>query len=172
MVVVLTQLSVLALLLLMSMCCSLQINSRGLIPKSSKLSSIRMGIELTTGDYERVKFVQVADLSSTFGKFRMEATLKSSEMNEFLNEYKKEMQRRKVLFPGFRPGKLPPYVMPDIRKYLVCYGLESVIGQICNLNGLEVGNKDSLCTTLCNSCCGQTVYFVYDDVLILTMRNW
>jgi len=97
-----------------------------------------MGIELTTGDYERVKFVQVADLSSTFGKFRMEATLKSSEMNEFLNEYKKEMQRRKVLFPGFRPGKLPPYVMPDIRKYLVCYGLESVIGQICNLNGLEM----------------------------------
>jgi hypothetical protein len=172
MVVVLTQLSVLAQLLLMSMCCSLQMSSRIFMPKSSKLSSIRMGIELTTGDYERVKFVQVADLSSTFGKFRMEATLKSSEMNEFLNEYKKEMQRRKVLFPGFRPGKLPPYVMPDIRKYLVCYGLESVIGQICNLNGLEVGNKDPLCTTLC---CGQTVYvFVYvdDDVLILTTRNW
>lgn len=142
--VVLTQLSVLTLFLCISMCCSLQMSSRSFMSKSFKLSSIRMGIELTTGDYERVKFVQVADLSSTFGKFRMEATLKSGEMNEFLNEYKKEMQRRKVLFPGFRPGKLPPYVMPDIRKYLVCYGLESVIGQICNLNGLEVSNKDLL----------------------------
>lgn len=149
MVMMSSQLCVLTLFFFLSMCCSLQMSSRSSMARMSKFSSIRMGIELTTGDYERVKFVQVADLSSTFGKFRMEATLKSGEMNEFLNEYKKEMQRRKVLFPGFRPGKLPPYVMPDIRKYLVCYGLESVIGQICNLNGLEVSSyKASLCSTL------------------------
>lgn len=57
---------------------------------------------------------------------------------EYLNEYQEEMKRRKVVFPGFRPGKLPPYVMGDVRRYLVCFGLETMIGQLCNNNRLEV----------------------------------
>merc|ERR1711871_506124 len=72
----------------------------------------------------------------------MEATLESKEMNVFLNEYKEEMKRRGVVFPGFRPGKLPPYVMGDVRRYLVSYGLENTIGQICNYNGLLICNED------------------------------
>lgn len=63
-------------------------------------------------------------------------------MNSFFEEYKEEMKRRKVVFPGFRAGKLPPYVMPDVRKYLVCFGLESIIGTLCNNNGLKLCDKD------------------------------
>jgi FKBP-type peptidyl-prolyl cis-trans isomerase (trigger factor) len=57
---------------------------------------------------------------------------------EYLGEYKEEIKKKKVVFPGFRPGKLPPYVMPDVRRYIVCYGLESLIGQLCNQNKLQV----------------------------------
>ena len=28
--------------------------------------------------------------------------------------------------------------MPDVRKYIVCFGLETMLGQLCNLNGLEM----------------------------------
>ena len=28
--------------------------------------------------------------------------------------------------------------MPDVRKYIVCFGLETILGQLCNLNGLEM----------------------------------
>lgn len=52
------------------------------------------------------------------------------------------MKKRKVQFPGFRPGNLPPYVMVDVRKYIVCYGLESMLGELCNLNGLAMCNQD------------------------------
>ena len=92
-------------------------------------------MELDTGDYENVKFTKVADIGSV-GKYRLEATLSAAEMNVYLEEYKDEMKRRKVVFPGFRPGKLPPFVMGDVRRYLVCYGLENTIGQMCNYNAL------------------------------------
>eukprot|EP01035_Chromulina_nebulosa_P019091 gene19091-24919_t len=52
------------------------------------------------------------------------------------------MKRRKVSFPGFRPGKLPPYVMGDVRKYLISFGLETLIGQLCNINGLELKSEE------------------------------
>mmetsp|Transcript_18769 Transcript_18769/g.31622 ORF Transcript_18769/g.31622 Transcript_18769/m.31622 type:complete len:172 (-) Transcript_18769:507-1022(-) len=103
-------------------------------------SSLRM--ELDVGEYENVDFTKLETISDAFGKYRMEVTIKASEMNESLEAYKKEMQRRKVSFPGFRAGKLPPYVMPDVRKYLVCFGMESILGQVCNLNSLEMCDKN------------------------------
>ncbi len=100
-------------------------------------------MDLDVGEYNNVKFEKVGDYDSNgIGKYRMEATLESKEMNVFLNEYKEEMKRRGVVFPGFRPGKLPPFVMGDVRKYLVSYGLENTIGQICNYNGLLICNED------------------------------
>jgi hypothetical protein len=103
-------------------------------------TSLSMGKELSIGEYENVEFTQLEEKGEGFGKYRIAATIKSAAMNEFLDEYKKEMQRRKVTFPGFRPGKLPPYVMPDVRKYLVCFGLENMLGQLCNMNNLEVSH--------------------------------
>lgn len=97
---------------------------------------------LDVGEYENVKFEEVGTFSSDVLKFRLEATLAKSDMNVFLNEYKDEMKRRGVVFPGFRPGKLPPYVMGDVRKYLVSYGLENTIGQLCNFNGLMICGED------------------------------
>jgi hypothetical protein len=46
------------------------------------------------------------------------------------------MKKRKVTFPGFRPGKIPPFAMTDVRRYIVCYGLELTIGSLCNMNSL------------------------------------
>ena len=100
-------------------------------------SALRLA-DLTTGEFEHVKISKVNEIADNFGKFKVEATIKSSEMNEFLKEYMEEMKRRKVNFPGFRPGKLPPYVMGDVRRYLVCFGLETMLGELCNLNGLKV----------------------------------
>jgi len=98
-------------------------------------------MELDTGDYENVKFTKVADIGSV-SKYRLEATLSAAEMNVYLEEYKDEMKRRKVVFPGFRPGKLPPFVMGDVRRYLVCYGLENTIGQLCNYNSLVMCDEE------------------------------
>jgi len=105
-------------------------------------SAIRM--KLDVGEYENIKFEKISDINaeSGLGKYRLEATIASSEMNVYLNEYKDEMKRRKVVFPGFRAGKLPPYVMGDVRRYLVSYGLENTIGQLCNFNGLMICGED------------------------------
>ena len=95
-------------------------------------------VEMDVGDFEQAVFKKTAVVKDNVGKYTLEATIEKGALNSYLLEYKEEMKRRKVLFPGFRAGKLPPYVMPDVRKYLVCYGLETLIGQLCNGNGLKV----------------------------------
>lgn len=95
--------------------------------------------ELEVGEYEGAVFKKVGgvmDASSKIQRYRLEHTMKPKETNAFLNEYKAEMKRRKVIFPGFRPGVLPPYAMGDVRKYIVSYALELTIGSICNMNNL------------------------------------
>lgn len=79
--------------------------------------------ELVIGDFENVKFSRVENLFNVLpglAKYSLSALIKAKEFDKFLDEYKAEMKRRKVVFPGYRPGKLPLYVMPDVRKYLVC----------------------------------------------------
>ena len=93
---------------------------------------------MDVGEFEQAVFTKVAVVKGNVGKYTLEATIEKAALNSYFLEYKEEMKRRKVLFPGFRAGKLPPYVMPDVRKYLVCYGLETMIGQLCNGNGLKV----------------------------------
>ncbi len=92
---------------------------------------------LDKGEFDISVFKKVEDITDTIGRYVVEATIPSSDMNSFLNEYKEEMKRRKVIFPGFRAGSLPPHVMGDVRRYLVCFGLETMLGQICNINGLR-----------------------------------
>ena len=115
--------------------------SRSTIPRNVnyalKMSSTEE-VEMDVGEFEQAVFKKVADVGDNISKYTLEATIEKAALNSYLLEYKEEMKRRKVLFPGFRAGKLPPYVMPDVRKYLVCYGLETLIGQLCNGNGLKV----------------------------------
>ena len=103
-----------------------------------------LAASLKTGEFENVKFERIAEPTSDkgVGKYSLSATISKADMNSFLNEYKEEMKRRKVVFPGFRAGKLPPYVMGDVRKYLVCFGLETMLGQLCNLNALQLCNEE------------------------------
>jgi len=93
--------------------------------------------ELEVGEFEDVKFARIEG-DAKKGKYSLSGVIRSKEMNSYLAEYKEEMKRRRVVFPGFRAGKLPPYVMTDVRKYLVSYGLETIIGQLCNINGLAM----------------------------------
>jgi hypothetical protein len=102
-------------------------------------SRLFMMNELSTGDFQGIKtFQKISEVKGNVGKYVLEATIDKKELNSYLDEYKDEMKRRKVVFPGFRAGKLPPYVMGDVRKYLVCYGLETILGTLCNNNGLKV----------------------------------
>ena len=112
-----------------------------LAPSSSRLYMSEGGdadYELDVGEYENVVFKKAASLSDKIGKYTLEAVVPTSALNSYLEEYKEEMKRRKVVFPGFRAGKLPPYVMGDVRKYLVCYGLETMLGTLCNNNSLKL----------------------------------
>lgn len=95
-------------------------------------------VVLNTGEFQNVDFQVKELIEKDFGLFSVKATIKSKDMNEFLNEYKAEMKKKKVIFPGFRVGVIPPYVMGDIRRYIVCYGLETLLGKLANLNQLEV----------------------------------
>ena len=91
------------------------------------------------GDLEGVDvFEQVEQIGEDRGLFKLTATVNKKEMKKMMEEYKTEMKKRKVSFPGFRPGSLPPYVMVDVRKYIVCYALETMLGTLCNVNGLAV----------------------------------
>ena len=56
-------------------------------------------IKLDTGDFEGVSFVQLND-DNGIGKFNIDASISSAELNDILDEYKAEMKRRKVVFPG------------------------------------------------------------------------
>ena len=94
--------------------------------------------ELDIGDLENVVFKKASTVTGKIGKYTLDATVPTSALNSYLDEYKEEMKRRKVTFPGFRHGKLPPYVMGDVRKYLVCYGLETMLGTLCNNNALKL----------------------------------
>lgn len=94
--------------------------------------------DLDVGDFEDVEFIKVGSGAvPRIGEYQIKATIPSKQMNSFLDEYKEEMRKRKVVFPGFRAGKLPPYVMGDVRRYLVCFGLETMIGALCNYNSLK-----------------------------------
>lgn len=62
--------------------------------------------ELDVGDFNAV-FTKIADMGvmgGGRGKYRLEATIKNKDMNSYLEEYKEEMKKRKVVFPGFRAG--------------------------------------------------------------------
>ena len=136
-----------SVLLFCIVACSLVVSSdafhmRPLISRT--MISLKMSttdIEMDVGEFEQAVFKKTAVVKDNVGKYTLEATIEKAALNSYLLEYKEEMKRRKVLFPGFRAGKLPPYVMPDVRKYLVCYGLETLIGQLCNGNGLKVSPK-------------------------------
>lgn len=125
--------------------CSLLVSSNAFLARSTIPRTMNYALKMSTeeiemdcGEFEQAVFKKTATISGNVGKFTLEATIEKAALNSYLLEYKEEMKRRKVLFPGFRAGKLPPYVMPDVRKYLVCYGLETLIGQLCNGNGLKV----------------------------------
>ena len=121
-----------------------RISQHGLLSSSSTTALCMTDVanvsgELEIGEYEGAVFNKVGgvmDPSSKIQRYRLEYTMKPKETNAFLNEYKGEMKRRKVIFPGFRPGVLPPYAMGDVRKYIVSYALELTIGSICNMNSL------------------------------------
>jgi hypothetical protein len=91
--------------------------------------------KLTQTDYTSTK-------AANLFEYELSATISKKEMNSYLDQYKEEMRSRKVVFPGFRPGKLPPYVMPDVRKYLVSFGLETIFSGLGNLNGLQYVTED------------------------------
>jgi hypothetical protein len=113
-------------------------NKRNVISSTSRLYST----ELLKGEREKITFEKLESVNDKIAKYSITGTIASSEMNVYLEEYKEEMKRRKVVFPGFRAGKLPPYVMADVRKYIVCFGLETLLGEIGNLNSLRYCDKD------------------------------
>lgn len=112
--------------------------------KSNKITSSRryLAEELDVGEVENIKFTKIGEMGSDLNKYRIEGTIKSKQLNVYLEQYKDEMRSRKVIFPGFRPGKLPPYVMPDIRKYIISFGLETIFVELCNLNNLIVSHSN------------------------------
>ena len=118
-----------------------RINRVGLVLENAPTGSlestsfIQDDDELDTGDIKNMKFKCIIK-NGSINKYRLEGRISSKELNSYLDEYKAEMKQRKVVFPGFRAGKLPPYVMVDVRRYIVSYGLELNIGQLCNLNEL------------------------------------
>ena len=105
---------------------------------------LRMSQEIDTGEFDCE--LQQTDFKSTKAmnlfEYELKAKIPAKEMKSYLEEYKDEMKKRKVVFPGFRPGKLPPYVMGDVRKYIVSYGLETILGGLANLNDMQLVTED------------------------------
>eukprot|EP01038_Epipyxis_sp_PR26KG_P015334 gene15334-20664_t len=112
---------------------------------NSQTTTSLQNIQLSNGEFENSKIRFLKSVDENLGYYEIEGLIKAKELNGYLNEYKQEMKQRKVTFPGFRPGNIPPFAMTDVRRYLVCYGLETTIGQLCNLNNLvmcdESGNE-------------------------------
>lgn len=121
---------------------SLSLYNRVYNKRNSLSSTSRLYSELLKGEREKITFEKLESVNDKVAKYSITGTIASSEMNVYLEEYKEEMKRRKVVFPGFRAGKLPPYVMADVRKYIVCFGLETLLGELGNLNSLRYCDKE------------------------------
>jgi hypothetical protein len=94
---------------------------------------------LSIGDLENVAITRIdSSEDSSFGKFRINGIVTKREMNSFIREYKEEMKRKGVIIPGFRPGNVPPHAMQEIREFVVSHALETLLGEMCNVNGLMV----------------------------------
>jgi len=133
----LTVLSLLVLMTIVNYSTGFHVRNRMLIKRST--ATTILSSDLTTGELENIELTRLSGVlaeSSDIQRYRIDATLKSKQLNEILEEYKGELKARKISFPGFRPGKIPPFAMTDVRRYIVCYGLETTIGNLCNMNGL------------------------------------
>eukprot|EP01031_Cornospumella_fuschlensis_P034231 gene34232-41437_t len=128
---------------------SIQGPSRLLLAKSAELApSSSIPVQLSTGGVEEVKFYRIAEVSGDIGKYRVKADLPPQAMVEFLNEYIKEMNQRNIRVPGFRPGKLPPAAMADVKRYIASYAVEVTITALCNDHKLEVCDEKYSALTL------------------------
>lgn len=94
--------------------------------------------QLELGEVENVVFTLEESGKNNVNKYKIVGSLKPRETNAYLTDYKAEISKRGVVFPGFRAGKLPPYVMGDVRRYIVCFGIETVLRDLCNANALQV----------------------------------
>lgn len=94
---------------------------------------------LTVGEFDNIVIEQVDSLGSPeFGKYRLKGMIDRKTMSGYLKDYKEEMKRKKIMARGFRPGVVPPHAMPEIRSFLVGHAMETVLGEVCNMNGLRV----------------------------------
>eukprot|EP01039_Chlorochromonas_danica_P004617 gene4617-5060_t len=117
--------------------------SRGwALQSTNEVSLSPQELALDIGEFEGTKFNKLQTLGGDLGKFRIETVLPAEALKSYLDEYMQEMKRRKVSFPGFRQGKLPPAAMEGVRKYLVSFGLETMIGQLCNNNNIRITKED------------------------------
>lgn len=94
---------------------------------------------LSTGGLENIEFIKLDSSNEPdFGKYRVSGLITSRQLNILIRDYKEEMKRKRIILPGFRPGKVPPYAMPEIRSFVINYALEQVLQGICNANNLLV----------------------------------
>mmetsp|Transcript_27498 Transcript_27498/g.27719 ORF Transcript_27498/g.27719 Transcript_27498/m.27719 type:complete len:234 (-) Transcript_27498:44-745(-) len=110
--------------------------------------------QLDKGELENIEFTRLEKISPKIAKYRVAGLLDVAQLDSYLAEYKEEMKRRKVKFPGFRAGVLPPFAMTDVRRYIVSYGLELNIGTLCDMNNLILCDKSGEEVTF-----GQDEYF-------------
>lgn len=107
----------------------------------SSFNELQNSAQLEVGEVENVVFTLEENGKDNVNKYKVVGSLKPRETNAYLADYKAEIQKRGVVFPGFRAGKLPPYVMGDVRRYIVCFGIETVLRDLCNANALQICNE-------------------------------
>ena len=130
------------------LCLSFVLLSQSFVPKFSLRSTTQLktistsklsnSVQLEVGEVENVVFTLEETGKDNVNKYKVVGSLKPRETNAYLIDYKAEISKRGVVFPGFRAGKLPPYVMGDVRRYIVCFGIETVLRELCNANSLQV----------------------------------
>lgn len=132
--------------LLLLLCLALVSSFRIGVPRRAafRRSAILMSQEIDVGEFDcdLIKTDFQSTKAMNLFEYELKAKIPAKEMKTYLEEYKDEMRKRKVIFPGFRPGKLPPYVMGDVRKYIVSYGLETILGGLANLNDMQLVTEE------------------------------
>ena len=105
----------------------------------ASIKSTLLMSELNSGGFENVYINRIDNCDdNTFGKFKVDTCIKRRDMNSILKAYREELIKKKVIYRGFRPGKVPPYAMPEIRSSVVNHAIATTIGELCFLNGLTV----------------------------------
>mmetsp|Transcript_4298 Transcript_4298/g.8671 ORF Transcript_4298/g.8671 Transcript_4298/m.8671 type:complete len:214 (+) Transcript_4298:30-671(+) len=93
-------------------------------------------------DSDWYKMEKLEDLDGGAAKYKfsvdVDGQLSKDSYMTVMKDFKKNAK-----FPGFRPGTIPPFMIPKVKAFVILDCLEKTLGEAVRENGLELASEDN-----------------------------